>query len=82
VNAVVCASWVPAERRQVEKRMGEIEGFIGLFRNRLLAFAANLKNPENLDKTAGVRWRTRAATTSPRSWIRSITRATSSPGIP
>ena len=55
VNAVVCASWVPAERRQVEKRIGEIEGFIGLFRNRLLAFAANLKNPENLDKTAGAR---------------------------
>jgi type IV secretion system protein VirB4 len=55
VHSILCARWTPATRRQVEKRISEIEGFTGLFRNKLLAFAANLRDPENLEKTAGAR---------------------------
>jgi type IV secretion system protein VirB4 len=55
VHGIICARWTPATRAQVQKRVGQIEGFTGLFRNRLLSFAANIRNPENLEKTAGAR---------------------------
>ena len=55
VHAMVCASWAPAARQQVQKRVGEIEGFNGLFRNKLVSFIAYMRNPENLEKTAGAR---------------------------
>src|SRR5262249_8772386 len=55
VDSIICASWAPASRQQVEKRVSQIEGFSGLFRNKVLQFAANLRNPENLEKTAGAR---------------------------
>ena len=54
-NLILCASWSPVPRAVVQKRVTEIEGFIGVFRNKLLSVAANLKNPENLEKTVSSR---------------------------
>jgi type IV secretion system protein VirB4 len=60
VHAILCASWSPATRQQVQKRIGQIEGFTGLFRNKLVSFVANMRNPENLEKSAGARAAVRA----------------------
>jgi type IV secretion system protein VirB4 len=54
-NAVLCSTWVPRSRADVQKRIGQIEGFTGIFRHKMLALAANLRNPENLDKSAGAK---------------------------
>jgi type IV secretion system protein VirB4 len=60
-NLILCASWAPAPRAAVQKRVGEIEGFLGVFRNKLLSVAANMKNPENLEKTVSSRAAERGA---------------------
>lgn len=54
-NAVLCATWVPRSRADVQKRIGEIEGFTGIFRHKILALAANLRNPENLERSVGAK---------------------------
>src|SRR5215472_15423128 len=54
-NLILCASWAPVPRDVVEKRIAQIEGFLGIFKNKFLALAANIKNPENLEKTVGSR---------------------------
>jgi type IV secretion system protein VirB4 len=55
LSLILCASWAPAPRATVEKRVAQIEGFIGIFKNKFLALAANIKDPENLEKTIGSR---------------------------
>ncbi len=54
-NAIFCSSWVPRSRADVQKRIAQIEGFTGIFRHKILALAANLKNPENLEKSVGAK---------------------------
>ena len=54
-NLILCTSWAPVPRGVVEKRITQIEGFLGIFKNKFLALAANIKNPENLEKTVGSR---------------------------
>ncbi|HEX5424037.1 MAG TPA: hypothetical protein VF283_18245 [Bryobacteraceae bacterium] len=54
-NAVLCSTWVPRSRKEVTKRIAQIEGFSGIFRHKVLALAANLKNPENLEKSVGAK---------------------------
>lgn len=54
-NAIFCSMLVPQSRADVQKRIGQIEGFSGIFRHKILALAANLKNPENLEKSVGAK---------------------------
>jgi type IV secretion system protein VirB4 len=52
-NMILCSCWVPRERAAVQKRIGQVEGFSGIFRHTVVALAANLRNLENLEKSAG-----------------------------
>lgn len=54
-NAIFCSMWEPRPRTDVHKRIGQIEGFSGIFRHKVLTFAANLRNPENLEKSVGAK---------------------------
>lgn len=54
-DAIFCATWAPRSRPEVQKRIDQIEGFSGIFRHKVLALAANLKNPENLEKSVGAK---------------------------
>ena len=50
-NMILCSQWVPRSRNDVQKRIGQLEGFAGIFRHRLLAVAANMRSPQNLEKS-------------------------------
>lgn len=52
-NMILCSCWAPRRRATVQKRIDQVEGFSGIFRHTILALAANLRNPENLEKSAG-----------------------------
>ena len=52
-NLIFCSCWAPRRRAAVQKRVGQVEGFSGIFRHTIVALAANLRNLENLDKSAG-----------------------------
>ncbi len=52
-NMIFCSGWAPMTRAAVQKRIGQVEGFSGIFRHGILALAANLKNPENLERSIG-----------------------------
>ena len=48
---ILCSLWIPRARAVVQKRVGQLEGFAGIFRHRLLAVAANMRSPQNLEKS-------------------------------
>ncbi len=50
-NMILCSQWIPRSRNEVQKRVGQLEGFAGIFRHRLLAVAANMRSPQNLEKS-------------------------------
>lgn len=50
-NMILCSQWIPRSRNDVQKRIGQLEGFAGIFRHRLLAVAANMRSPQNLEKS-------------------------------
>ena len=52
-NMIFCSCWAPHRRATIQKRIGQIEGFSGIFRHTIVALAANLKNPENLERSIG-----------------------------
>jgi type IV secretion system protein VirB4 len=52
-NLILCSCWTPSRRATVQKRIGQVEGFSGIFRHTIVALAANLRNLENLEKSAG-----------------------------
>jgi type IV secretion system protein VirB4 len=52
-NAILCSCWIPRRQAAVQKRIGQVEGFSGIFRHTIVALAANLRNLENLEKSAG-----------------------------
>ncbi|HJT69790.1 MAG TPA: hypothetical protein VJ731_06295 [Terriglobales bacterium] len=52
-NMILCSCWIPRGRAAVQKRIGQVEGFSGIFRHTVVALAANLRNLENLEKSAG-----------------------------
>lgn len=52
-NIILCSCWAPHRRAAIQKRIGQIEGFSGIFRHTIVALAANLKNPENLERSIG-----------------------------
>ncbi len=54
-NAIYCSMWSPRSRDEVQNRISQIEGFSGIFRHRVLALAANLRNPENLERSVGAK---------------------------
>jgi type IV secretion system protein VirB4 len=54
-DMVLCSIWVPRSRADVQKRINQIEGFTGIFKHKILALMANLRNLENLEKSAGAR---------------------------
>jgi type IV secretion system protein VirB4 len=68
-NAILCSTWVPRSRADVQKRISQIEGFTGISKHKVLALAANLRNPENLERSVGAKalrrdrrnWRTSSA---------------------
>ncbi|MFL6446127.1 MAG: VirB4 family type IV secretion system protein [Bryobacteraceae bacterium] len=50
-NIILCSQWIPRTRNDVQKRISQLEGFAGVFRHRLLAVAANMRSPQNLEKS-------------------------------
>jgi hypothetical protein len=44
-NLIFCSCWAPRRRNAVQKRIGQAEGFSGIFRHTIVALAANLKKP-------------------------------------
>ena len=50
-NMILCSLWIPRARAAVQRRVGQLEGFAGIFRHRLLAVAANMRSPRNLENS-------------------------------